>query len=151
MVVATAPRLSAAPYQPAGIGRRVTVERPEQVGEVVLPQPEHHAAFGLVPAFGVRRVTCAPELNRAVVAFGTRSVEVTAEDPRALAGRRESGVQRLEHLDLDQTARRTRRQVRDMELELGSGAADAHGQVTLGELQSQPGADAAAASATRQR
>lgn len=139
MVVATAPGLAAVPYDPAGVGRRVTVERPEHVGEVVLGQAEHHAALGLVPAFGVRRVRCAPELDRAVVVFGTRGVEVTAEDPRALAGRGEPGVQRLEHLDLDQTSRRTRRQVRGVDLKLGPGAADAHGQVTLGELQLQPG------------
>ena len=56
MVVATAPRLPAAPRHPADIGRRVTVERLEHVEEVMRAQPEDHAAFGLVPTFGVWRV-----------------------------------------------------------------------------------------------
>jgi hypothetical protein len=49
--------------------------------------------------------------------------EVAAQDPRALAGPGESGVQRFEHLDLDQSSRATRRQARDMNLELRAGAA----------------------------
>ena len=68
------PLLYASSQDPTCVGRRITVERPEHVGEVMLREPQHHGAFGRVPALRVRRMICAPELDSTVVAFHPRRI-----------------------------------------------------------------------------